>query len=851
MDKTKQDNLKALQTLAKKFSVDNIVTQDAVEEILKGILSIIVSYKKSNEKLNSDTIQVVDQLYNKILREQDQLEKSLSNNVDDKLESTLNQVKNLVAEFEKIRPKNGENGLDADEEVIVSKVLEQIKLPEYEVYSLEEKGEDMVKEINALPTDEDEYKIDASHIKNLPESKGNFNGGGWRNLYQMHDVELSSPTDNQVLTYDSASNTWKNETPSGGSVGPGTINELAYFDSTTSIASLAVATYPSLTELSYVKGLTSALQTQLNAKQASDTQLTSLAGLTYAGNGGKFIRVNAGETDFELAAVSGSGTVTSVAMTVPTGLTITGSPVTTTGTLAVALDTGYVIPLQTTLDALAPKTSPTFATSITGSYLTASEILITDASKNIVSAPVATYPSLTELSYVKGVTSAIQTQLNAKQATITFGTGVQTALGVNIGSAGAPVLFNGAGGTPSSLTGTNITGTASGLTAGAVTNATLTTALTVNGGTLTLTANVANTSVLTIGAGAVSVSGANTGDQTTVSGNAGTATTLQNTRTIWGQNFNGSANVTGTLALGTADLTLTGSIGATGARATKVWTAALESTALPTINGGTLASALGLAITAAKTLTVSNSLTLAGTDATVMTFPSTSATIARTDAANTFTGVQTFSTPIAAGSVATMTATVGGGVPTPPNNTTTFLRGDGTFAAPAGGGGWVLVENGAFSGANSETIDDNGSSLAGDTNEIFMLVIKAVFSTADRLQFKFNAIGGTGYNGSVSEITYAGAETISGRQSSAVAYLTDNNSYKEIFVNAMVYTKTSYSKQIVGTATAYTAGGTSGAAFNFGASLDDQSTAITAFTILSMNGNNFQTGSEWWLYKKS
>lgn len=29
-----------------------------------------------------------------------------------------------------------------------------------------------------------------------------------------------------------------------------------------------------------------------------------------------------------------------------------------------------------------------------------------------------------------------------------------------------------------------------------------------------------------------------------------------------------------------------------------------------------------------------------------------------------------------------MTATVGGAVPTPPNNTTTFLRGDGTFAAP-------------------------------------------------------------------------------------------------------------------------------------------------------------------------
>lgn len=43
-------------------------------------------------------------------------------------------------------------------------------------------------------------------------------------------------------------------------------------------------------------------------------------------------------------------------------------------------------------------------------------------------------------------------------ATTTPGTGVATALGVNIGSAGAPIVNGGAGGTPSSLTGTNITG---------------------------------------------------------------------------------------------------------------------------------------------------------------------------------------------------------------------------------------------------------------------------------------------------------------------------------------------------------------------------------------------------------
>src|SRR5690606_22311066 len=42
----------------------------------------------------------------------------------------------------------------------------------------------------------------------------------------------------------------------------------------------------------------------------------------------------------------GSGTVTSVGLSVPTGLTVSGSPITTSGTLAISLDTGYVIPLS-------------------------------------------------------------------------------------------------------------------------------------------------------------------------------------------------------------------------------------------------------------------------------------------------------------------------------------------------------------------------------------------------------------------------------------------------------------------------------------------------------------------------
>lgn len=47
------------------------------------------------------------------------------------------------------------------------------------------------------------------------------------------------------------------------------------------------------------------LQAALDNKQPLDAQLTSVAALTYAGNAGKFIRVNTGETGFELVTSAG------------------------------------------------------------------------------------------------------------------------------------------------------------------------------------------------------------------------------------------------------------------------------------------------------------------------------------------------------------------------------------------------------------------------------------------------------------------------------------------------------------------------------------------------------------------
>lgn len=56
------------------------------------------------------------------------------------------------------------------------------------------------------------------------------------------------------------------------------------------------------------------------------------------------VLTNDGSGGLTWTAVGGTGTVTSVALSVPTGLSISGSPITSSGTLAISLASGYSIP---------------------------------------------------------------------------------------------------------------------------------------------------------------------------------------------------------------------------------------------------------------------------------------------------------------------------------------------------------------------------------------------------------------------------------------------------------------------------------------------------------------------------
>ena len=177
------ENLQQLQKLAQIFNADKIITPEEINQVREILIGVLANNKKELTNLTEETKQLLESVLEKISEEHDtylnkteKIAQELKSDTTEAIQATmksLEEVKNLCKEVMDCKP---ENGKDADEEYVISEVLNRIKLPEYKEVVLDD-GLAIVDKINSLPVNE-ENQIDAKHIKNLPETKTRTISGG-------------------------------------------------------------------------------------------------------------------------------------------------------------------------------------------------------------------------------------------------------------------------------------------------------------------------------------------------------------------------------------------------------------------------------------------------------------------------------------------------------------------------------------------------------------------------------------------------------------------------------------------------------------------------------------------------
>lgn len=186
-------------------------------------------------------------------------------------------------------------------------------------------------------------------------------------------------------------------------------------------------------------GITDALAatTAASTYQPLDADLTSIAALT---------TTNAGRTVLTASGSTGTGNIVYAAS--PTFVT----KLTTPDILASALTGNLLISNQSGTTAMTISGSGS-TTNVAFSSATASTIAHFSAGKILASLPLDTYPSLTELSYVKGVTSAIQTQLTAttNASNITSGALALARIEQAGATSGQAIAWNGTAWAPATI----------------------------------------------------------------------------------------------------------------------------------------------------------------------------------------------------------------------------------------------------------------------------------------------------------------------------------------------------------------------------------------------------------------
>ena len=436
-----ENTLKNLNNLTRILGADRLLTPEDVTAIKEVIVSILANNKKEIEGLTEEAREVINGVLNKIKDEHDTYLKNTEKMAQEvKSDSTdaINKAKEAMKEFEAVKalckevmenkPKDGE---DADEEKIVADVLAQIKLPEYKEVMLDDGGQ-IVDKINALPVNE-ENQIDASHIKNLPKVKSVGGGITQKRVMQLIQesgsagvtlkVNGTNNVDQGTLDLiegsgmtitDNGDGTVTFES-SGGSGTPGGSNTQLQYNNAGSFGGISGATTDG-TATTYTTG---------NLK-AADVKASGSGGISMLSNAGTqtaLFGAGGGANNTFYGDVKLDYTTATTVPYIDASKNLISSAVTPT-------ELGYLSGVTSAIQTQLNGKQNTLTNPVTGTGTNNEIAAFNSTGSTITSLTTATYPSLTELSYVKGVTSSIQTQLNAK------GAGSVTSIDVSGGTTG-------------------------------------------------------------------------------------------------------------------------------------------------------------------------------------------------------------------------------------------------------------------------------------------------------------------------------------------------------------------------------------------------------------------------------
>lgn len=210
------EETKNLLNIAKKLAGKQLITYDELQGFVTDVANILAQYRSATSQINKETKDTLNTLVKSLESAHSELIKEHNSVISDSVSREIDKVSQMIDDCKKMqkevmsmkmeKPKKGDKGEKGEkgEQGVAGKdgspdTAEQVR--------------------DKLETLKEDERLDASAIKGLEKfikTTKEVVSGGVRLLSSLMDVNISNPTNGQVLKYNSTTGQWYNGTASSG-----------------------------------------------------------------------------------------------------------------------------------------------------------------------------------------------------------------------------------------------------------------------------------------------------------------------------------------------------------------------------------------------------------------------------------------------------------------------------------------------------------------------------------------------------------------------------------------------------------------------------------------------------------